>query len=231
MTLNATLKAQKREDAGKGVARKLRAAGRVPAVIYGQGEAATHLTLDAAEARYLFERISVENTIVSLEVEGDKAPVSTLIREIQVHPFRPDLLHVDFYKVQKGVTIEVQIPVHLEGTPVGVQSEGGTIQQILHEIPVRVIPSKIPDSITIDVSALAVGDSLHISDIQLPEGSEAAIDDTRTICTVVLPRGAVSAAGEEGEAEEAAEGEAAAEAPAAEAADGAEGSADEGAES
>lgn len=216
MTMNATLKAEKRESTGKGVARKLRAAGRLPAVVYGQGEAATHLTLDAADTRYLFERISVENTIVSLEVDGEKAPLPTLIREIQVHPFRPDLLHVDFLLVQKGVTIDVQIPVQLEGTPAGVKNDGGTIQQILHEMPVRVIPSKIPDAIVVDVSALELGESLHVSDVVMPEGVEANLELERTICTVAMPKGLASqaAADEEGGEPELSGGEGAADAEA-----------------
>lgn len=207
MTMNATLQAQKREQSGKGVARKLRASGHLPAVVYGQGEEALHLTLNAADARYLFERISLENTIVNLDVEGEDGPLPTLIREIQVHPFRPDLLHVDFYRIQKGVTIEVQIPVHLEGTAAGVRNDGGTIQQILHEMSVKVIPSKIPDAITVDVSHLELGDSLHISDIDMPEGVEANIDESRTICTVVMPKGLKSQASADEEAGEgAAEG-------------------------
>lgn len=214
MTMNATLQAHKREQSGKGVARKLRAAGQLPAVVYGQGEEALHLTLDAADTRYLFERISLENTIVNLEVEGEAAPLPTLIREVQVHPFRPDLLHVDFYLIQKGVTIEVQIPVQLEGTAAGVRNDGGTIQQILHEMSVKVIPSKIPDAIVVDVSHLELGDSLHISDIEMPEGVEANIDASRTICTVVMPKGLKSQAADDEEADEGAEASAASDAAA-----------------
>lgn len=205
MTMNATLKAEKREDTGKGAARKLRASGRIPAVLYGQGEDATPLTLDTAEAHYLFERISVENTIVNLEVQGDKAPVATLIREIQVHPFRPDLIHVDFYKVEAGVKLEVNIPLHLEGIPAGVKNDGGTIQQVVHELPVRVIPSKIPDRITVDVSAMEIGDSLHVYDLELEDGLETELEDDRTLATVIMPRGIAEDEGEE--PEEAAEPE------------------------
>lgn len=197
MTMNATLKAEKRQDTGKGAARKLRSAGRIPAVVYGQGDDATHLTLDTAEARYLFERISVENTIVNLEVEGDKAPVPTLIREIQVHPFRPDLLHVDFYKVEKGVKVEVNIPLNLEGMPAGVKNDGGTLQQIVYELPVRVIPSKIPDEITVDVTGLEIGDSLHVYDLELEDGLETELDADRTLATVIMPKGIVEDEGEE----------------------------------
>ena len=191
MSMHATLKAEKRDATGKGVARKLRAAGRLPAVVYGQGEEALSITLDAAEAYHLFHNISVENTIVDLEVEGEKGSVQTLVREIQVHPFKSDLIHVDFYLLQKGVKVDVEIPLHLNGTPAGVKSSGGILQQVIHELPVSVVPSMIPDSFEIDVSHLDVGDSLHVSDVELPEGvEEIKLELDRTICTVVLPKAA-----------------------------------------
>ncbi|NNK63333.1 MAG: 50S ribosomal protein L25, partial [Gemmatimonadetes bacterium] len=133
MSMHAILKAEKRDATGKGVARKLRAAGRLPAVVYGQGEEALAITLDAAEAYHLFHSISVENTIVDLEVEGEKGSVQTLVREVQVHPFKSDLIHVDFYLLQKGVKVEVELPVHLNGTPLGVRSSGGILQQVIYE--------------------------------------------------------------------------------------------------
>lgn len=206
MSMHATLKADKRDAAGKGVARKLRAAGRLPAVVYGQGEEALSITLDAAETLHLFHNISVENTIVDLTVEGEGESFQTLVREIQMHPHRPDLVHVDFYRLQKGVKVDVEIPVNLVGTPEGVKSGGGILQQVIYELPVSVIPSMIPDSFDIDVSALEVGDSLHVSELTLPEGvEEIGLDPERTICTVVLPRAAL-AEDEEGD-DEAAEPE------------------------
>lgn len=191
MTMNATLKAEKRQDTGKGAARKLRNSGLLPAVVYGQGDDATHITLDTSEARYLFERISLENTIVNLEVEGESGPMATLIREIQVHPFRSELIHVDFYKVEEGVKVEVNIPLNLEGMPAGVKNDGGTLQQIVYELPMKVIPSKIPDRITVDVTGLEIGDSLHVYDLELEEGLETELDDDRTLATVVMPKGIV----------------------------------------
>lgn len=200
MSMHATLTADKREGTGKGVARKLRAAGRLPAVVYGQGEEALAITLDAAATLHLFQNISVENTIVDLSVEGEGESFQTLVREVQVHPYRPDLVHIDFYRLQKGVKVDVEIPVHLVGTPEGVKSGGGVLQQVIHELPVSVIPSKIPESFEIDVSALEVGDSLHVSELTLPDGvEEVALDPERTICTVVLPRAALAEDDEEGE--------------------------------
>lgn len=205
MSMHAVLKAEKRDAQGKGVARKLRAAGRLPAVVYGQGGDAMSITLDTADASHLFHNISVENTIVDLNVEGE-APFQTLVREIQVHPFRPDVLHVDFYRLQEGVKVDVEIPVNLVGTPAGVKTGGGILQQVTYELPVKVIPSKIPESFDIDVEALEVGDSVHVSDLTLPDGvEEIGLEPDHTICTIVLPR-AVAADDEEGEDDEAVEG-------------------------
>ncbi len=191
MSMNATLNADKRSESGKGAARKLRASGRIPAVVYGQGGDGLSVSLDEHEADLLFHRISVENTIVNLEVEGEKEPIATLIREVQTHPFKEKIVHVDFYRIQAGVELEVEIPLHLEGTPKGVKDSGGVLQQVIHELLVSCIPSKIPDEIRVDVSGLDVGDALHISDITLPEGVTAMDDPERTLVTVNIPRAAI----------------------------------------
>jgi len=188
MTNTNTLGAVKRDDAGKGVARKMRASGRVPAVLYGKDMDTMSLSLDAREALRLFQAISVENTIVDLKVKGVKESFQTLVREIQTHAVRPDLIHIDFLRIQKGVVVDVEIPVHLTGIPAGVKMEGGTLEQIIHELPVRCIPSKIPESFEVDVSALEVGDSLHVSAIEVPEDVEVTIDVERTLCSVAAQR-------------------------------------------
>ena len=219
--MTTTLKAERREGTGKGVARKLRDAGRVPAVLYGGGEEPVHLSLDAHDAEYLFHNISVDNTIVGLEMEGANQPVRTLVREIQTHPWKATLLHVDFLRIQEGVAVEMDVPVHLVGTAVGVRQSGGVLEQIIHDLPIRCIPSKIPEAIEVDVTELDINDVLHISDIEFDEGIEVMVSPERTICSVALPRVIeeeveeevdVELVGEEGEAEgDAAEGEGAAE--------------------
>ena len=188
MSKKATLAAQKREGTGKGVARKLRQVGRVPAVLYGRDLEALHISVDAREADQLFRSISVDNTIVDLKVEGDKAPYETLVREIQMHPWRGSMLHVDFLRIQAGVEVDLDVPVHIEGVPVGVRLNGGVLEQIIHEVPVRCIPSKIPDSFSLDVTALDLNQSLHVSDIPLEEGIEIRMPGDQTICMVAVPR-------------------------------------------
>jgi large subunit ribosomal protein L25 len=184
----ATLKAKKRDGSGKGTARTLRRAGRVPAVLYGRELDAIHLSVDAHEAERLFHSISVDNTIVDLEVEGEKKPYQTLVREIQAHPWRAALLHVDFLRVQEGVAVDLEVPVRLNGVPAGVRLAGGVLEQMVHDLPIRCVPSKIPQSFELDVTNLELNQSLRVSDIVLGEGIEVRIPADRTICLVAIPR-------------------------------------------
>jgi large subunit ribosomal protein L25 len=186
---DTTLKAARRDGTGKGVARKMRQAGQTPAVLYGGDEEPMHIALDTHDADYLFRKISVENTIVDLEIEGEKEPVRTLVREIQTHPWKSTLLHVDFLRIQKGVVVDVEIPLHLVGTPEGVQLGGGSLEQIIYELPIRCIPSKIPETIDVDVSAMEVGDVLHVYDVSFDDDIEVTIAPERTICSVAAPKG------------------------------------------
>ena len=184
----ATLPAQKRDGAGKGAARKLRAAGRVPAVLYGRDLEPVHLSVDAQEAERLFHAISVDNTIVELSIDGEKEAYQTLIREIQVHPLRQSLTHVDFLRIQAGVMVEFNVPMRLVGTPEGVKNSGGVLEQSIHDLPIRCIPSKIPESIEVDVTHLDLNESLHIYDVEFEEGVEVMIEQKRTICSVAVPK-------------------------------------------
>jgi large subunit ribosomal protein L25 len=208
MTILKSLNATKRDGAGKGVARKLRRGGRVPAVMYGKDMEPVHLSVDAMEAVHLFQAISTDNTIVDLLVEGEKEAFPTLVREIQAHPHKHELVHVDFLRVQTGVAVEVEVPIELLGTPVGVKMHGGVLEHLVHEVPVKCIPSLIPESIQIDVSGLEIDDAIHLTELTIPEGVELLIDDDRTVCIVAAPRAVVEEEAEEGEeGDEAAEPE------------------------
>lgn len=190
MSVKATLTAVPRSETGKGAARRCRARGRVPAVVYGNDRESQPLTVDAREVEQLFQAISVENTLVDLTIDrdGKSETIQTLVREVQTHPFKPEILHVDFYAIRAGVKLEVEIPVRLTGTPVGVSEEEGVLEQILHEIRVRCLPTDIPEVIELDVRGLAVGDSFHVSDVRVGEGVEILEDPERAVCTVVIPR-------------------------------------------
>ena len=146
------------------------------------------LSLDSQVTAQLFHSISVENTIVDLTVGEGGDAVPTLVREIQTHPFRPDIFHVDFLRIQEGVAVDVGVPVVLSGTPVGVSLNGGNLEQIVHEIPVRCLPSKIPESFEVDVSELDIGDSLHLSDLEFDDDLEVLLELEQTVCNVTAPR-------------------------------------------
>jgi len=185
MTKLATLKVEKRGTRGKGAARQLRRAGSIPGNLYGREIESISVTADEREFAALVSAISVENTIVELLVDGD-APRRVLIREIQRHPVRPDYLHVDFFEIRAGEKLKVNVPVHLVGTPIGVRN-GGTLQQVRHELEIECLPSEIPPSFEVEISELEIGDSLHISDVN-SGGLDILEDAGRTICTVAAPR-------------------------------------------
>lgn len=187
MVTTATLNAALRQEHGKGPARRLRRAGKVPAVIYGHGEATRSLALDAHELDRLFARISVENTIISLNIDGERGgPVRALVREVQMHPFRPEVLHVDFLQIHAGERVHLEVPVRLVGTAAGVKA-GGILQQTLHDVEVRCLPDQIPEALEVDVSGLEIGQSLHVSDLPVPDGVEVETDGERVLCTVIPP--------------------------------------------
>ena len=186
MATEVKLKATPREDTGKGSNRKLRAAGRIPGVVYGHNEKTRSVSIDAHELEVLFNRISVENTVINLSIEGEKGEVQALVREVQSHAYKGSVVHVDFLQLHAGEMVDVEVPVHLVGTPEGVKT-GGVIDHQIHELPIRCLPAAIPESIEVDVSALELGDSIHVSDLTIPEGVEVEMDGERTVCSVVAP--------------------------------------------
>jgi large subunit ribosomal protein L25 len=178
------LGATPRDDAGKGVARKLRHAGRVPAVLYGHGEQPRALSVNAHDLGLLIGAVNVENTIVTLDIDGE-GPQDVLLREVQMHPYKPEALHVDFFHVHAGEKLHVKIPVRLHGTPVGVHTDGGVLDQVLYEVEVECLPGNIPDSVEIDVAALGIGESVRVGDIPAREGVKFLQDGELPIASIV----------------------------------------------
>jgi large subunit ribosomal protein L25 len=182
----ANLSAKKRTDSGKGAARKLRSAQQIPGIIYGHNREPQMLALDWRELERMLERVSPETTVIELDIDGTTS--RTLIREIQRHPFKRQVLHVDFLELVAGERVTVDVPVVLVGTPAGVRSSGGILDQILREVTVDVDPSNIPNHIELDVSALEVNESLHVANLVVPAGVEVQDDPDATICVVAAPR-------------------------------------------
>ena len=189
---SASLSAESRSETGKGVARKLRAAGRVPGVVYGHGREPQSLSLNARELEKLLGSIAAGSTVVELSLGN--ATTNTLIREVQRHPFKKQILHVDFMELVAGEKVIVDIPLVFVGTPEGVRTGGGLLEQILHSIEINVDPSSIPNHVDVDVSQMIMGHSLHVRDLKLPEGVEVLTDVDATVCAVIAPRAVVEEA-------------------------------------
>ncbi|CAN5299861.1 50S ribosomal protein L25/general stress protein Ctc [soil metagenome] len=186
---SAQLNATPRSDVGKGVARSLRREGKIPAVIYGHAREPQPLAIDQRELDRLLSHIAAESTVIELSFDGSTS--RTLIREIQRHPFKPQILHVDFQELVAGEKVTVDVPIILVGVPEGVRAEGGVLDQTMRELSIHVDPSNIPNHIDVDVTALNIGNSVHVSDLSLPEGVEVLDDEDSTICVVSAPRAVV----------------------------------------
>jgi len=203
----ASLNASIRNDRGTGVARKLRQSGNVPAIIYGHGREPQSLAINTREVERLLGTISAGSTVIELNMDGTTA--RTLIREIQRHPFKRSILHIDFQELVAGEKVTVSVPLRFTGTADGVRNSGGILEETMHQVHVRVDPSLIPDHIDVDVTPLTIGHSFHISDLKLPEGVTILDDAGATVCVCAAPQAAVeeAAPGAEGVAEVAAEPE------------------------
>jgi large subunit ribosomal protein L25 len=185
MAQTVALAATAREKTGKGAARQARFQKKVPAVIYGHGRATQTLMVDALALEKALTGIEPASTLIELSVDGKTS--RTLIREIQRHPLRPDIIHVDFYEIKSGEKITLKVPVHLVGTPDGVRNAGGVLDQVTREVEIEVLPEHIPDRVELDVTALKIGDSLHVSELVIPNAVILTGADL-TIATVVPPR-------------------------------------------
>ncbi|WPZ04654.1 50S ribosomal protein L25/general stress protein Ctc [Blastomonas marina] len=182
-----TLPAETRERAGKGASRALRREGRVPAVIYGGKEEPTPIHVEAKELVRLLDTGHFMNSIVEIELGGKK--MKTLPKDVSLHPVTDRPVHADFFRLAKGAKVEVQVPVVFvnEAASPGLK-KGGVLNIVRHELELVCDAEKIPSEIEIDVEGKEVGDSIHISEVTLPEGSESAITDRDfTIATLVAP--------------------------------------------
>jgi large subunit ribosomal protein L25 len=211
------LSAETRTSTGKGVNRRLRVAGRIPGVVYGKGRESQPVALDPLALETLLEESGAGlNTLIDLSVGGKTSTV--LVKELQRHPVRGSFVHVDFFQVDLTQKVTVSVPIHFVGKARGVEF-GGILDHPLRELEVECLPRAIPEHIEVDVSALEVGQAIHVSDLRLPEGVEVKTDASLPVASVVLPAAEVEAAPVETVVEgEVPEGEVAAAAAAPEAA-------------
>jgi len=192
MAAAANLNAAIRTETGKGAARKIRQAGDFPAVIYGHGREPQSLRLNARETDRLLQRISTGATVIELNIDGKVA--RTLIREVQRHPFKRTIVHIDFQELVAGETVSVRCPIVYIGTPEGVRLEGGILDQVMHELLIEADPSSIPNHIDVDVSGLKLGKSMHVSDLVLPAGIKVLDEPGATVCVVAVSKAGVEVA-------------------------------------
>ena len=182
----AQLSASPRTTVGKGAARTLRSAGQIPAVIYGHAREPLSLAIPAREVEKLLERVTAESTVIELTLASGVA--RTLIREVQRHPFKKQILHIDFQELVAGEKVSVNVPIVLTGTPDGVRLSGGILSQVMSELSIRVDPVNIPRRIEADVTHVVIGHSLHVSDLKVPEGVEILDEADATIAVVSAPK-------------------------------------------
>jgi large subunit ribosomal protein L25 len=203
-----TLAAEVRRGTGKSVARKVRREGKVPAVVYGLGTESTAVAVPARELQHILHTGGV-NTLINLDITGKQELV--LARQIQRHPVRHTLVHVDLIRVSRDVAIAAEVPIHLIGEPTGVR-DGGLLEQVTFTLSVEAKPGNVPQRIEIDVSGLDIGDHLSVADLVLPPGVVTTQDPEEQVAHVSQPRGLalpeeIEAAEAEAAAAEAAEGE------------------------
>ena len=231
--METKLQAEKRDDTGKGVARKLRASGRVPGVLYGQGTEPVALSVDAREMFHVLHGGAGGNALVELVVDGKDT--LAMAREIQRDHIHNKLIHIDFLAVSRTQKITANVPVVEFGDAVGVK-EGGVVEHHLREISVECFPQDVPDQIEIDITDVALGDMVHVSDLVPPEGVTILTNAEDAVLSVITPAALrveadLSVPGEEGvEAVPVEEGEAEEAAPAEEGGEPAPAAAEEGGE-
>jgi large subunit ribosomal protein L25 len=223
MAKQVKLTAQPREATGRSAIRKLKARGIVPAIVYGGKDKPQALQVSRRDISLMLSHASGENILVELEIAGEKGSRMAMIQEIQHSPVGGDVLHLDFHAVSMDEKIEADVPLEPVGVANGVKNFGGLLEQSLRTLEVECLPRDLPDKITVDVSALNIGDSIHVRDIQLPPGVAAKTQPDLTAFSVLAPvveeepvvaEVAEAAAGPEVIKEKKEEGEAAAAAPA-----------------
>jgi large subunit ribosomal protein L25 len=211
---DAILTAQPRSERGSRPAGRLRRRGLVPAVVYGLGADTVPVTVPARELQHILTGASGANTVITLRIDGDGRDQLALARQIQRHPVKGSLVHVDFVRIRADQTVTAEVPLHLEGEAEGVKN-GGLLEQALFGVSVEALPANLPPAISYDVTALDMGDQVHVRDLQAPAAVTITTDPDELVVQVVQPRGMdLGEEAEEAEGEEAAEG-GAGEAPAA----------------
>lgn len=189
---SVALKAFPRTLTRRGGVKKLRAQGRIPAVIYGAKRAPEPLEIDQKEFENLTHHSVSENLLVDLAIGPDAQPARlVLLQEIQHNPLSGKVIHVDLHEVDPNEAVTIQVPLETEGEPIGVKQGGGILEHVVFKVRVRALPRNLPEFISVDVTNLEAGKSLHLGDIKAPEGVELLGDPTIPVIAVAQPRAEV----------------------------------------
>src|SRR5213082_1965244 len=187
MAKQVKLKAEPRTNVGRSGVNKLRTRGIIPAVIYGGKVKPQPLQVTARDINAMMSHASGENVLVDLEIAGEKSNRAALVQEVQHSPVGGEIVHVDFHAISMDETIQAEVPLEPTGTPVGVKTFGGLLEQSLRALSIECLPRDLPDRITVDVSQLNIGDSIHVRDIQFPQGVTPKVQPDLTAFSVVAP--------------------------------------------
>src|SRR5213083_3089648 len=180
-------KVEPRTSVGRSAVRKLKARGMIPAIIYGGKDKPQPLQVAARDINVMMSHASGENVLVELEVAGEKSSRTALVQEVQHLPVGGDIRHVDFHAISMDETIQAEVPLEPIGTANGVKNFGGLLEQSLRALTIECLPRDLPDRITVDISQLNIGDSIHVRDIQLPSGVTAKVPVDLTAFSVLAP--------------------------------------------
>jgi large subunit ribosomal protein L25 len=198
---DVTLNVEPRAELGSGPAGRYRREGKVPATVYGLEADPQSVLVGARELERILHGASGANTLITLNLgEGDAL---ALARQIQRHPTRGELVHVDFVRIRRDIAVAADIPLHVEGEAPGAKA-GGLLEQLLFSVTIEAMPGSIPNSLTVDISELELGDQIHISDLSIPAGVTIQHEPEELVVQVAIPRGLDE---EEGEGEEGEGGE------------------------
>ena len=188
------LEVARREETGKGVARRLRHSGRVPAVVYGGQKESVAISIDRKVVSEILKKSEHGvRSIFLLKMTGSDQQRHAMIKELTIHPISRHVTHIDFVRVNMTEVVKVTVPLHAVGTSKGVKNNGGILDFQVRELHVECLPNAIPDTIDIDVTELDIHDSVRIADLKIPQGVKVLDEDDRVVLTVALPRAEVAA--------------------------------------
>lgn len=187
MAKQVKIKVEKRDAIGRSAGRKLKAQGRIPAVVYGGKDKPQPLQVSTRDISNMLKHASGENILVELEIDGEKASRMAMLQEVQHSPLGGAILHVDFHAISMDEKIHAEVPLEATGTPNGVKNFGGLLEQALRTLEVECLPTDLPDKITVDVTNLNIGDTIHVRDIKLPNGVVPKVQLDLTAFSVVAP--------------------------------------------